>query len=302
MARESMQFDVVVVGGGPAGLASAIRLKQLAAQAVELGVRDRKRLEIGAHILLRRRDGPARARGALPGLETPRRPAPDPGERDGSFFSPVRLASGAGISPARMLREPRQLRRQPRQPVPLAGQQAEALGVEIYPALPPRKCFTTTGARARSRYRRHGRGTRRQADRQVPAWIELRGKYVFFAEGCRGHLGRQLMERYRLGADSDPQDLRNRFKELWKSNRGSISPDSFIHSAGWPLSADAYGGSFLYHMQDNLCRWFVRGTRLRQPYLDPYEEFQRYKPIRHPRVPRSGKRVAYGAARSPRAA
>jgi electron-transferring-flavoprotein dehydrogenase len=132
---------------------------------------------------------------------------------------------------------------------------------------------------------------------QYQQGIELRGKYTFFAEGCRGHLGRQLMERYRLNADSDPQVYGIGLKELWEIDPQKHQPGLVIHSAGWPLDAGTYGGSFLYHMEGRLASvGFVVGLSYANPYLDPYWEFQRYKT--HPHIRKfleGGKRIAYGA-------
>jgi electron-transferring-flavoprotein dehydrogenase len=136
----------------------------------------------------------------------------------------------------------------------------------------------------------------RRTDQYQPG-IELLGKYTFFAEGCRGHLGRQLIERFRLGAASDPQVYGLGVKELWEIDAAKHRPGLVIHTAGWPLDRDTYGGSFLYHMEDRLVSvGFVVGLGYANPYLSPFEEFQRYKT--HPCIRgflEGGKRVAYGA-------
>ena len=132
---------------------------------------------------------------------------------------------------------------------------------------------------------------------QFQAGIELHGKYTFFAEGCRGHLGRQLMERYRLRENCDPQVYGIGLKELWEIDPKKHQPGLVVHSAGWPLDPDTYGGSLLYHMEENLVSvGFVVGLAYANPWLDPFEEFQRYKT--HPRVRgyfEGGRRIAYGA-------
>ena len=287
--------------GGPAGLAGAIRLKQLAAhKAVELGVCViEKGAEIGAHILSGAVMDPRALEELFPDWKALGAPLKIPVSEDRFLFL---TRSGSFKVPGFLL--PECFRNHGNHVVSLGNvcrwlaKQAESLGVEIYPGFAAAEVlYDENGAVKGVATGDMGVGRDGKPTDQYQPGIELHGKYTFFAEGCRGHLGRQLMERYRLSANSDPQVYGIGLKELWEIEPKRHQAGLVIHSAGWPLDADTYGGSFLYHMEDNLVSvGFVVGLAYANPYLDPYEEFQRYKT--HPDIRgffEGGKRIAYGA-------
>jgi electron-transferring-flavoprotein dehydrogenase len=299
--REVMEYDVVVVGAGPAGLAAAIRLKQLAAAAAsEISVVVlEKGSEVGAHILSGAVMDPRALNELIPDWKEKGAPLNAPVSEDRFMF----LTEGSALKvPTFML--PKCFQNHGNYVVSLGsvcrwlGQQAEGLGVEIFPGFAAAEVLhADTGgvkgvATGDMGIGKDGRPT----DAYQPG-MELHAKYVFFAEGCRGHLGRQLMDRYKLREGVDPQVYGLGMKELWEIRPDRHQQGLVIHTAGWPLPSDTYGGSFLYHMENNLVAiGFVVGLGYTNPYLYPYEEFQRYKT--HPAIRpflEGGKRLCYGA-------
>jgi len=299
--RESMQYDVVIVGAGPAGLAAAIRLKQLAAQrGHDVGVCViEKGSEVGAHILSGAVMDPRALAELYPDWQALNAPLNAPVTEDRFLI----LTEESSLKlPTFML--PQCFQNHGNYVISLGslcrwlGQQAESLGVEIFPGFAAAEVlYNDDGSVKGVATGDMGVNKEGKPTDAFQRGMELHAKYTFFAEGCRGHLGKQLQARYELRKDADPQVYGIGLKELWEIKPERHQSGLVVHTAGWPIDSSTYGGSFLYHMENNLVAvGYVVGLAYTNPYLSPYEEFQRYKT--HPAIRtffEGGKRVAYGA-------
>jgi electron-transferring-flavoprotein dehydrogenase len=291
--RETMEFDVVIVGAGPAGLAAAIRLKQLAPDTAVCVVE--KGGEVGAHILSGAVIEPRALNELIPDWRDRNAPLNTPAGDDRFLF----------LTATRSFRlpTPPQMHNDGNYIVSLGdvcrwlAKQAEELGVEIYPGFAAAELLEEDGRIVGVATGDMGVGKDGQPTANFARGMELRAAYTLFAEGCRGSLSQRLMARFNLRDGRDPQTYALGVKELWEIPAANHRPGLIEHTIGWPLDNRTYGGSFLYHFGNNLVSYgFVVGLDYRNPWLSPFEEMQRFKT--HPEVRKhfeGGRRIAYGA-------
>ncbi|HZT52663.1 MAG TPA: electron transfer flavoprotein-ubiquinone oxidoreductase [Stellaceae bacterium] len=297
MERERMDYDVLVVGAGPAGLAAAIRLKQLAAAAgreVSVCIIE-KGSEVGAHILSGAVFEPRALDELLPDWRKDGAPLATAATEDRFLFLTARRAL--------RLPTPPQMRNHGNYIISLGNlcrwlaQQAEALGVEIYPGFAGSELLFEGNRIAGVATGAMGIGKDGAPTAGFQPGVELRARETLIAEGCRGSLAKVLIERFGLRDPDAPQTYGLGIKELWEVDAAQHHPGLVIHTVGWPLDAATYGGSFLYHLENRqVAVGFVVGLDYANPFLSPYEEFQRFKT--HPAIRATfagGRRVAYGA-------
>ncbi|MFM2052174.1 MAG: hypothetical protein RL456_211 [Pseudomonadota bacterium] len=299
--RDAMAYDVVIVGAGPAGLAAAIRLKQLAGekgQEVSVVVIE-KGSEPGAHILSGAVMDPVAMNELFPDWKERGAPLNQPVTADEVLFL---TETGATKTPDALV--PDCFHNAGNYVISLGSvvrwmaQQAESLGVEIFPGFSAAEVLYHEDGRVKGiATGNQGVGKDGEPGDAFQIGMELHGKYTLFAEGARGHLGKQVIAKFRLDEGKDPQSYGIGIKELWEIDPAKHKPGLVVHTAGWPMQPDTYGGGFLYHLEDNkVTLGFVVGLDYQNPWLSPFEEMQRWKT--HPSIRpylEGGKRLSYGA-------
>jgi electron-transferring-flavoprotein dehydrogenase len=290
---DSMEYDVIIVGAGPAGLSAAIRLKQISPD-INVCVLE-KGSEVGAHIL----SGCVLEPRALNEL------IPDWKEKGAPLNTLVTGDKFVFLTKDKTLPlpTPPSMNNHGNYIISLGNLcrwlavQAESLGVQIFSGFPAAELLMEEGRIVGVITGEFGIGKDGQKKSSYQLGVQIKGKYTLFAEGCRGSLSQKLMEKFNLRAESSPQTYGIGIKEIWEVKPENYKQGSVIHSVGWPMSMETYGGSFLYHIENNkVAVGFVVGLDYKNPYIDPFAEFQRFKT--HPAIApvfEGGRRISYGA-------
>ncbi|CAA0089273.1 Electron transfer flavoprotein-ubiquinone oxidoreductase [Zhongshania aliphaticivorans] len=303
MERESMEFDVLIVGAGPAGLAAACKIRQLSESSgkdISVCVVE-KGSEVGAHILSGAVFEPTALNELFPDWKEKGAPLNTPVTGDDIYY----MTSGEKAIKVPGFAVPKTMHNEGNYIISLGNlcrwmaEQAEGMGAEIYPGFAAADIlFNEDGSVKGVVTGDMGIAEDGSHKDSYMLGMELHAKYTLFAEGCRGHLGKQLMEKFDLNAGKDPQHYGIGIKELWKISPDKHEEGKVIHAAGWPLAENgAAGGSFLYHIEDNqVSIGLITDLCYDNPYLSPFEEFQRFK--KHPTIMQyleGGERISYGA-------
>jgi len=297
MPREAMEYDVVIVGAGPAGLSTAIKLKQLDS-SLSICILE-KGSEVGAHILSGNVFETRALDELLPNWKEEGAPIKTKVSKEKFLF----LGKNKSLSwPIWLL--PSVQKNHKNYIISLANlcrwlaEQAEKLGVEIFPGFPASEIlYNDDGSIKGVATLDMGLDKNGNKKEGYQEGMELHAKVTVFAEGCRGHLGKQLIEKYKLNKEKDPQQYGIGFKEIWEVNEKQHHEGLVMHTAGWPLDNKTYGGSFVYHAENKqIYIGYVIGLDYKNPYLSPFEEFQKFKTHKDiKKILDGGKRIAFGA-------